>query len=337
VRIVPQTRVPPVERVRQRLAASLGRERAAALPRGYERLGSVLVLSLPPALRPNAVVIGEAYREEFGVAAVLVRSGPIGGVERLPRREFVAGANTVTEVLEHGIRYRFDAQRIMFSRGNKEERARIGRLVRPGERVADLFAGIGYFALPALVHGRAERVDACEVNPVALTYLVENARVNGVAERLNPFPGDCREAPLPVGSYDRVILGLLPSAVGYADLGVRLLKPRGGWLHVHLTTSRHGDLPNAEAAVVSAVGRAGAAVETRAARRVKEYGPGRSHVVVDVCCYPAEAPTAGVLTDGERALRSLTAAGKADTNRETSSGGLLNETRTNRLPKDGER
>ena len=53
----------------------------------------------------------------------------------------------------------------MFSSGNVSEKARIARLDASGEVVLDLFAGVGYWTLPLLVHAGALHVHACEWNP----------------------------------------------------------------------------------------------------------------------------------------------------------------------------
>ena len=272
----------PGERVRRRLAAVVGPDLARELPTGYQRLGRVLVVRLPEALRPEAARIGAWYLEELGVATVLARRGPVGGEMRLPDLERIAGDGTETEVVEHGIRYRFDAARLLFARGNRTERQRLGALVRPGETVVDLFAGIGYFALPAAVHGRAARVLACEVNPVAFAYLVENVRCNGVEGVVEPIRGDNRTVDLPRGAADRVVLGWLPDAIPWLDRGLALLRRSGGWLHVHRVEGTRSGVAGAEAEVRQALGRLGAPVETIRGREVKAYGPGRLHAVVDV-------------------------------------------------------
>src|SRR5208282_4461224 len=166
---------PPAERVRDRLRSAAGEEAARAMPTGYQRLGRVLVLRLPESLRPHYALLGDAWRAELGVSSVLVRTGPIEGESRRPRSELIAGTDTETEVVEHGVRWRFDAAAVMFAAGNRFERVRAGRLVRRGEAVADLFAGIGYFAIPAALSDRSVRVVAVEKNPVAIRYLLENA------------------------------------------------------------------------------------------------------------------------------------------------------------------
>ncbi len=271
---------PPAERVREKLRLFAGDRVAREMPSGYQRLGHVLVLRLPSRLRPYYPALGLAWQEELGVSTVLVRTGPIDGELRTPTVERIAGGPTETEVVEHGIRWRFDAASIMFAAGNRTERRRAGRLVDPGESVVDLFAGIGYFAIPAAVHG-AREVFAVDKNPVAIRYLVENARRNRVADRVRPIEGDNRAVELPRGAADRVFLGYLPSALPWVGRAVELVRP-GGWIHVHLVLDARHARSHAEREVERALADVGAAAaEPPHARRVKPYGPGRTHVVVD--------------------------------------------------------
>lgn len=276
----------PSAEVRERLRTRFGETAARALPPGYQRLGSVLLLRLPESLRPAFPFIGEAFREVLGVEAVLRRSGPVAGEFRAPGVETIAGGPTETIVVEHGVRYRFDAARILFARGNRTERHRIGRLVRPGETVVDLFAGIGYFALPALVTGRAAQVHAVEKNPVAYRYLLENLRLNRVDGRARPWLGDNRDVVLPKGQADRVVLGYLPDARPWVDRALRLLRHEGGALHVHRVVEVRAGEAGAIRGVRAAIDRAGGSLEEIGAREVKPYGPGRTHWVVDARARP---------------------------------------------------
>ncbi len=287
------TRPGPVERVRARVAASRGPEVAEGLPEGFQRLGPVVIVRLPDSLRPHFPAIGAAYLEELRARAVLRRRGGSVGEFRLPEVEPIAGRGTETEVVEHGIRYRLDAARVMFAAGNHSERARVGRLVRPGETVVDLFAGIGYFTLPAAVLGRAGHVHACEANPVAVEYLRTNVERNRVGGRVTVYPGDNRDAPLPSGAADRVFLGLLPESLPWVPRAAGLLAPRGGWLHVHrLQETRQGPDP-VIGPVLDLIDRAGRTALAAAVHPVKPYGPGRRHVVVDVAVGPLGAGPAG--------------------------------------------
>lgn len=140
-------------------------------------------------------------------------------------------------VTEQGIRQSFDLTRVMFSRGNVSEKIRFGKLVQKGETVLDLYAGIGYFSLPALVRGQAAYLYACEWNPNAVEALQFNLQDNGVMDRATVYTGDCRESARSnklVNMVDRVSLGLLPSSQGGWQTAVAALRnATGGWLHVH--------------------------------------------------------------------------------------------------------
>jgi tRNA wybutosine-synthesizing protein 2 len=283
-------RRPPVEQIRTELQARAGVTLAAELPTGYQRLGHVLLVRWPESLRPYFPLLAEAFHRTLGVRTILRHVGPVEGELRTPRVEVLREGPTETEVVEQGVRWRLDAARIMFSPGNRTERARAGRLVRPGEFVIDLFAGIGYFALPAAKLGRAARVVAVDRNPTSLQYLDESARRNGVRDRIEPVLGDNRIVSLPEGAADRVFLGYLPTAVPWVGRALPLLSPAGGWLHVHLVVDAHEALGPAERSVARAVATAGGELsEPARAREVKAYGPGRTHVVVDVRASPRRA------------------------------------------------
>ena len=113
---------------------------------------------------------------------------------------------------EHGILFGLDVMRSMFSSGNGTEKARVASLRCELETVVDLYAGIGYFTLPYLVHARAKHLHACEWDEDALIALRHNLRANGVEERCTVYAGD-NAASLPFfeATAHRVNLGLIPS------------------------------------------------------------------------------------------------------------------------------
>ncbi|MFG1529721.1 MAG: class I SAM-dependent methyltransferase family protein [Thermoplasmata archaeon] len=275
--------VPPAERVRAHLIDRAGADLARAMPAGYQRMGRVLLLRLPELLRPYFPEIGAAWQREIGVTTVLTQVGPIEGEARRPTVEVIAGGPTETEVVEHGIRWRFDAARIMFAAGNRTERARVARRIAPNERILDMFAGIGYFTLPAARAHPTVRVRAIEQNPEAYRYLVENARLNGVADRVEAVLGDNRTVGVPAGRFDRIFLGYLPSALPWVPIALRAARPEGAELHLHTVADVRGGAEATLRTLAEILGVPRAALDGRAeVRRVKPYGPGRDHLVVDL-------------------------------------------------------
>jgi tRNA wybutosine-synthesizing protein 2 len=231
--------------------------------RGYYLMGNVAVLH---GDYPSETEIRELVEWTGAEGVMLVRS--CEGSERIPRTEVVYG--TVGEVCHHeaGIRYHIDPRHLMFSMGNRDEKSRMCMDVRRGERVADMFAGIGYFTLPMARKGAF--VHAMEINPVAYRYLVKNIGENGVTGNVLAEPGDCRD--LLRGTYDRILMGhfesvqFLPSALAHAGSGTVL--------HVHSA----GETPSGLEGIISEHGFSGSVTS----RKVKKYAPHRWHYVQDV-------------------------------------------------------
>lgn len=182
----------------------------------------------------------------------------------------------------------------MFSKGNVAEKARFAQLIEPNEVVVDLFAGIGYFTVSALVLSpNCRLLHACEWNPDAVRALRINLRANHVDHRCEVHPGDCRLLDLQEGA-DRVSLGLLPSSrVGW-ETAVRCLKSQGGWLHVHenvpeTDAEKFATYLEKELAAIALRGRESEwSCVCRNIQKVKSYAPRVFHYVFDMECRPLE-------------------------------------------------
>ncbi|MFQ5908303.1 MAG: class I SAM-dependent methyltransferase family protein [Thermoplasmata archaeon] len=260
-----------------RAAAQLPEALKDFLPHRWERIGEVLILRLPSPLEAYGEEVGEAYGHILGLKAVIQETNGIQGPFRSPQRSLLWGDDTATVHTENGIRYRLDPTKVMFSAGNMNERSRMGHLTRPDEVVVDLFAGIGYFALPMALHGGARRVVACEINPTAFGYLQENVQLNG-ATAIEPRLGDCRKVA-PDDEGDRVVLGYLRDTHRFLPTALRVLR-RPGWLHYH-EACPDGAVERLEAHLRGATRDVGRDVLTLQRHRVKAYAPGVSHWVFD--------------------------------------------------------
>ena len=253
-------------------------------PGSWAVVGDVVLVRIPDDC-PRPGEVGDALLDLQGAETVLARNG-IEGPHREPDVEVLAGSgDTETVHVEHGTKYALDMAEVMFSPGNKAERVRMGEVVEPGERVLDMFAGIGYFALPMARAGA--QVTAVERNPAAFRFLVENAVLNDVQDRLRPFRADCRdvaewhadpEVDLDV-TADRVVMGYY-EAHEYLDAALAVVES-GGAIHVHEATPE-AELPDRPVErLEGAAEEAGRAVDVEEVRRVKSYSEGVWHVVVD--------------------------------------------------------
>lgn len=247
------------------------------LPDKWELVGDVLILRVPDSLLEIQKQVAAAYADVLGAKTVLRDEG-IYGEQRVPHMEKIWGEDTETVHIENGIRYFFDASKIMFSSGNIDERIRMAGIDCHGERILDMFAGIGYFSLPVAVYGGPERVYACEIRKLSFDYLVRNIRFNEVSDRIIPFLGDNRDFD-PPEEVDRVIMGYLKDTHKFLPKALSHLRSEG---IIHY----HENCPN-ELFPKSTVERikesAGEEWDLKiiSCRSVKSYSPGVSHVVID--------------------------------------------------------
>ena len=91
--------------------------------------------------------------------------------------------------------------------------------VRPGDRVLDLGCGSGLLSLAAAKQGAASVV-AVDIDPRALGSTVENARLNGLADRIDVRAGSWFEALRPGEIFD-VIVATPPQTPGRRPFGPR--------------------------------------------------------------------------------------------------------------------
>lgn len=250
--------------------------------RGYEVIGHVAVIRLPKELLPWKETIANALLKGGGIKTVVLWKGTEGRM-RIPKVEVIAGNGTETIHKENGCLFKLDVSKVLFCPGNLYERMRLPKLVREGEVVVDMFAGIGQFTIPIAKHANPSVVFSIELNPVAFTYLCENVRINRVGHKVRAFLGDCAQLA-PRGVADRVILGLLHLSSVYLPLAMEVLKPEGGIVHYHESVPCGIGFERPIRRILEAA--AGRKVEILEKRVVKSYSPGVDHVVIDARISP---------------------------------------------------
>ena len=155
--------------------------------------------------------------------------------------------DTVTEICENGVYYRVDVengQKTGFFLDQKYNRLAVARLAK-GRRVLDCFTHTGSFALNAALGG-AERVTAVDISASAIEMAKQNARRNGLTDRMDFLVADVFDllpelAAKGKAPYDFIILDppaftksrkTVDSAQrGYKEINMRALRllPRGGY------------------------------------------------------------------------------------------------------------
>ncbi|MBC7114478.1 MAG: class I SAM-dependent methyltransferase family protein [Archaeoglobi archaeon] len=243
------------------------------LPKGWQILGDVIMVKVSEEHKRE---VGEALLRMYPRAKTVLRYLGLKGDMRESVVEVIAGSGeTETIVRENGCLYMLDASKIMFSKGNVEERRRMSR-VGENEEIVDMFAGVGHLSIPIAVHSRPKRILAIEINPVAYEYLKRNIELNGI-RCMEAILGDCSQVT-PEGEFDRVIMGHIYLARRFLSKGIRALKEEGGILHFHDVARDSSEPVEILRRECEREGRRARILEVR---KVKSYAPRRYHYVVD--------------------------------------------------------
>ncbi len=201
----------------------------------------------------------------------------IQGTKREPVYNILYGNETETIHKENGCLFKLDLSKVMWSKGNNNERLRIAKLVEDNEVVLDMFAGIGYFSIPIGVHSNAKHIYSIEINPNSYFYLCENIKLNKL-DNITPILGDCM-VHAPKYKADRIIMGYVKTTHHYLNVAINSLN-EGGILHYHETVPEKLMNTRPLERIISQAGNR--EVELLKLNKIKKYAPGVEHVVLDV-------------------------------------------------------
>jgi tRNA wybutosine-synthesizing protein 2 len=261
------------------------------LPRGFQLLGKVMILKLNPILFNKKIVIAQKCMELLpNIKSVYLNKGKIEGTFRKPNNiEYVAGEdNSIVKHKEHDVIYSFDFTKIMFSQGNLSERKYLATLVKDGEIIIDMFAGIGYFSLPIGRHSKPSRIYSIELNPVAYNYLVENVKLNHLEDLIIPINGDCKKEVVKLSDSGikahRVIMGVFPAPKKFIKEALLVARDDGTIYHYEgiIEKDNYIDLFDDFVKIAEVQGLRCKLLEKRF---VKSYGPHLYHTVLDILIY----------------------------------------------------
>jgi len=280
------------DKLKLKLASKLTEEELSLLPRGFQSLGHIMILKLNQKLLDKKILIAETSLVMFPkMKSVYINLGKVSGTFREPENiQFLLGEdNPIVTHREHGIIYRFDFTKIMFSQGNLNERKYLATLVKENEVVVDMFAGIGYFSLPIGKHSAPKRIYSVELNPLSYDFLVQNIKLNHLEELITPILGDCKEEVVKLSKSgvkaDRVIMGIFPAPKESIKDALTLVKETGTIFHYEGIVDNknymtlYGEFKKiAEDEHFSC--------ELKEKRYVKSFGPKLYHTVLDIFVSP---------------------------------------------------
>ncbi len=272
----------PAKPTSLRDAPGLPPELADEVTRSLDVVGDIAVVRLKDDIRSRAAEIGEALMSVHPrLRAVAVDDGVTGPL-RLRDLTLVAGEGPlVTSHREHGVVLRVDLEHAYFSPRLATEHRRVANRVGPGERVLDMFSGVGPFAVLIAKLAAPSEVHAVDLNPRAVELVRENAEANGVGHLVTAHEGDARKVVPPLGRFDRIVMNHPHGAHAFVDVALGASR-EGTEVHLHLI----GTEDEAREAGDEARRLAGETglppLRSLGLREVRTYAPGVCHYCLDL-------------------------------------------------------
>jgi tRNA (guanine37-N1)-methyltransferase len=225
------------KRLRKKLSTALSSEELNQIYNSFDIIGDIAIIKMPNDNAVNAeTVANQIMSIHKNVKTVFAQTSPILGDFRVRDLKLLAGENkTSTKHKESGCVFAVDVEKCYFSPRLSHERSRVAGMVKSGEMVVNMFAGVGCFSIIIAKAVCQTKVFSIDLNPTAVQYMEKNVRINRVFDKVIPVLGDSKDIINSQlrGMADRVLMPLPEKALDYLPYAVSALKKLGGWIHYY--------------------------------------------------------------------------------------------------------
>ena len=198
------------------------------LPTSYDIVGNILILKLDPELICFKSEIGDALLKVNKNIKTVCLTKPVKGELRTREMEIISGENS-TETIhkEFGLRFKVDVKKTYFSPRLATERKHVTELVKYGEIVVDLFAGVAPFSIMIAKYAKPKIVYAFDKNKDAVRYAKENIKINNVLDKVEVMHIDAKKSKGVLNQQgvkaNRIIMNLPFSSYLFFETALKLV------------------------------------------------------------------------------------------------------------------
>jgi len=161
----------------------------------FDRFGNIALVkfSRDVKIKDKKEFANKLLNENPAMRTVLEKVGGFKGRLRKQETKYLLGEKT-KEVLykENGCVFRFNIDKTYFSPRLSNERKEIAGLIKKGEEVLVMFAGVAPFPIVIARNSKAEKIFSVEINKEASKYAEMNIELNKVRNRVEIFQGDVK-------------------------------------------------------------------------------------------------------------------------------------------------
>lgn len=204
---------------------------------GYDVVGNIAIIKFD---RDKSVSFKKKFASDYllknkSVTTVLEKVGKFSGRLRTLKTKFLAGNKTLEALYrENGCEFRFNVETCYFSPRLSEERKNIAKLVKKGERVLVMFAGVGPFSIVIGKNSKAREVYSLELGKEPSKYALENVKRNKLIGKVHVVAGGVRRViPSKVsGKFERIVMSRPNLTDSFLDVAFRVVK-KGTIIHYY--------------------------------------------------------------------------------------------------------
>ena len=249
-----------------------------ALRTSFDTIGDIVILEIPDNLEDKKQIIGDAALKFTKRKSIYMKRSAIKGTTRVRDLEFLSGIDdSVTIHKEHGARLKLDVREVYFSPRLATERKRVMESVHNGEKILDMFCGIGPFPI-VIAKNRNVDITAVDINEVAIKYLNENIMLNKLKGNITAISGDISEVSKSLNcKFDRIIMNLPGLAYSFLDLAMDLIEDDGIINYYEFSDSYEQGIERLKKAAL----KKNKKIEIINCRKVKSTSPGEWHMAID--------------------------------------------------------
>ena len=191
----------------------------------YDVIGDIAIMKKGEQEDPE-VLARNILESKKNVRSVFLDRG-VKGEFRTRDLELICGeGKTKTIYRENGLRFLVDVGNVYFSPRLATERYIVAKSAEEGERIIDMFAGVGPFSITIASMKKCE-IQAFDSNPAAVGLMKENMGMNRLKGKIFPQLGDASEMILKYRGMDRVIMNLPHSSFSFIEKAYAALRKGG--------------------------------------------------------------------------------------------------------------
>jgi len=267
------------------------------IPHSYDIIGEIAIIEfknnekMKKKRKVKNKIAKAIIQVNKNVKSVYEKKSKVRGAFRLRKMAHLAGLKgTETLHKENDCIFKLDIIRTFFTPRLNHERLLVSKSnIEKGERIADLFAGVGTFSVQiAKLHD--VKIYAFDINPYAYKYLKENIKINNLKGSIIPFNINIKKLINPPNQIeiqlrnkiDRIIMNFPEDSLRFLDVACNLIKEEGGIIHNYQFSEKPNSIKKAIAKFRNEIESYNFIIkEIKRSDIIKSYSPKSDMIVID--------------------------------------------------------